>query len=92
MKSKYKLDKIIDRINKLNIEGIKVILDMIVDTDKGIMYFKIKAVNRFNEIIEQEDFTDIPREYLDKYYDKYKTIASVDIYKIINGKMIPNKL
>ena len=88
MTSKQRLENILKRIDKLDAKGIKVYLDMITDRVDTDLYFRIQAVDRLGNILEEENFTDIPKDYIDRYSDKYNIVASVRVYDKINNDLI----
>ncbi len=92
MITKKRVDQLLERLNKLNVNGIKVYLDMVTDLDNRGLYFKISAVDRKGETIEEETFIDIPRVYLEKYGSKYKTMANIRTYNKINGELVDRKM
>ena len=88
MTSKQRLENILKRIDKLDAKGIKVYLDMITDRVDTDLYFRIQAVDRLGNVLEEETFTDIPKDYIDRYSDKYNIVASVRVYDKINNDLI----
>ena len=88
MTSKQRLENFLKRIDKLDAKGIKVYLDMITDRVDTDLYFRIQAVDRLGNILEEETFTDIPKDYIDRYSDKYNIVASVRVYDKINNDLI----
>lgn len=90
--TKKQVQDLFKRLDKLDTKGIKVMLDMITDLDESNIYFTIKAVDRYNNVIEQETFSDIPREYLDRYMQKYNKTAEVQVYKKVNGELIKSTI
>lgn len=83
-----KIEDIFKRIDRLNIKGLQLVLDMITDLDKNQLYYKIKVLDKHNKIIQEDTIEGTPREYIDKYIDKYNMIPRLDFYDIINGKLI----
>ena len=55
--TKKQVQDLFKRLDKLDTKGIKVMLDMITDLDESNIYFTIKAVDRYNNVIKQETFT-----------------------------------
>lgn len=83
--TKKRLDDIFKRLDELNAKGLQLVLDMITNLDEGGITFKIKVLDRFNTIIQEENIPDVPREYLDKYIDQYKIQPKLNLYYIKNG-------
>ena len=83
--SKQRLEDIFKRIDKLNTQGIKVELQLITDLDNEGILFMIIATDRLGNILEQEEINDVPREYIERYSDKYNVNVELNTYKIING-------
>lgn len=88
IKTNKKIEDILKRLNSLDAKGLQLVLDMITDLDKGYLYYKIKLLDKNNNVIQEEDIEDRPREYIDKYTDKYNIIPRLDFYNIINGKAV----
>lgn len=87
MNIKQRLDNINKKINELNTSGLQVVLDMITNLDNNELYYKIKLLDRHNNIIQEEEIHDIPREYIEKYTKRYNITPRLDFYNIINGKL-----
>jgi hypothetical protein len=93
MQSKNKIDNIIKRLDALEVSNIKITLDFIRDLEHNSIAFRISAIDRLGAVIEQETFTDIPRPYLDKFYNKYKVSCSGGkTYDLINGELVESKI
>lgn len=90
MTSKQRVEQLFKRLDKLNIAGIKIYLDMITNKADLDLYFRIQAVDRLNHVIEEDIFRDIPRTYLDRYSKKYNITANVRSYDVIDGKLVLN--
>lgn len=88
IKTNKKIEDILKRLNSLDAKGLQLVLDMITDLDKGYLYYKIKLLDRHNNIIQEEDIEDRPREYIDKYTNKYNIIPRIDFYNIVGGKKV----
>lgn len=87
MNIKQRLDNINKKINELNTSGLQVVLDMITNLDNRELYYKIKLLDRHNNIIQEEEIHDIPREYIEKYTKRYNITPRLDLYNITNGKL-----
>ena len=83
--TKKQIEDIFKRLDNLNTKGLQLVLDMITNLDTREFYYKIKVLDRHNKIIQEEDIHDIPREYIDRYTDKYNIIPRLDFYFIKNG-------
>ena len=86
--TKKKIDDIFKRLDDLNTKGLQLVLDMITDLEStpARLYYKIKVLDRHNKVIQEEDIYDIPREYIERYTDKYNLQPRLDYYNIVNGK------
>ena len=85
-----RIKDIFKRIDTLNMQGLQLVLDMITDleSDKPCLYYKIKLLDKHNKVIIEEDIQDTPREYIDKYADKYNLQPRLDFYNVVNGKLV----
>ena len=80
-----RIEDIFKRLDKLNTNGLQLVLDMITNLDTREYFYKIKVLDRHNKILQEEEIHDIPREYIDRYIDKYNIIPRLDFYFIKNG-------
>lgn len=85
---KKRIEDIYKKLDELNTQGLQIVLDMIYDVDNSTLYHKIKLLDRHNNILQEDDIPENPREYIDKYTEKYKVKPRLDFYNIENGKMI----
>ena len=83
-----RVEDIFKRIDNLNTKGLQLVLDMITNLDTREFYYKIKVLDRHNKIIQEEDIHDIPREYIERYTDKYNLQPRLDFYNVVNGKLV----
>lgn len=85
-----KLDAILKRIDKLNVSGLQLILEMITDinNDNVELYFCIKVLDRYNRVIQEDKITNTPKEYIEKYIDKYNLTPIMKVYRKENNKLI----
>ena len=67
--TKRKIEDIFKRIDKLNTQGLQLVLDMItnLETTPATLYYKIKVLDKHNKVIIEEDIHDTPREYIERY-------------------------
>lgn len=88
--TKRKIEDIFKRIDKLNTQGLQLVLDMItnLETTPATLYYKIKVLDKHNKVIIEEDIHDTPREYIERYTDKYNLEPRLDYYNIVNGKPV----
>jgi len=88
--TKKKIDEIFKRIDTLNTKGLQLVLDMITNLEStpATLYYKIKVLDKHNKVIVEEDIHDIPREYIERYTDKYNLEPRLDFYNIVNGKAV----
>lgn len=89
-----RLEDIYKRVDKLNLEGIKPIFYIIADLDKepAEIYFKILVKDRFNNILQEQEIHDIPRDYLNQLADKYNDKIEFKGYKILNNQVIEDSI
>ena len=85
-----RINDIFKRIDNLNMQGLRLVFDMITDleSDTANIYYRIKVLDRHNNIIKEETIKDTPREYIDKYIDKYNMQPRIDRYNVVNGKLV----
>lgn len=90
MSYKKRIDDIFKKLDTINMQGLQIVLDIISDLEKDnpCLYFKIKLLDKDNNIIISEDIENVPREYIERYIDKYKIIPRIDFYNIVNNKLI----
>lgn len=88
--TKKRIDDIFKRIDNLNTKGLQLVLDMITDLENipATIYYKIKVLDRHNNVIIEEDIHDMLREYIEKYTDKYNLEPRFKLYNIVNGKPV----
>lgn len=84
---KTRVNNIFKRMDKLDLSSLKVILDFISDLDNNTLYYVIKVVDKSNKVIQSDTIYDTPREFIDRYTDKYNQIPRLDFYNIVNGKL-----
>lgn len=79
MTSIKKLEKLFKQLEGLDMLGVKVILYLITNkTSDNTLSFKIHAIDRYNNIIEEHTFIDIPSKYIDYYCNKYSVIPQIE--------------
>ena len=85
--TKKRIEDIFKRIDTLNTQGLQLVLDMITNLEStpATLYYKIKVLDKHNKVIVEEDIHDIPREYIERYTDKYNLEPRLDYYNIVNG-------
>ena len=74
-----RLDSINKRLNELNNNNNKIILEFITDfrDNKSDVYHKIKVVNIFDDVLYEVEVKDKPNKYLDNLIDKYKCNVNI---------------
>lgn len=88
---KRQLDSIDKRLKKLNLDNMKLVLDtyLNIDADNNEMYYVLKVVDRYNNIVEQTDkIYDRPAKYIEEYADKYNLTPQLDFYEIKGDKLV----
>lgn len=83
-----KLEQVNKRIDKLKDKNLQLVLDMITDLDNNNLFYKIKVLDKNNKVIQEDVIKGIPREYIDKYIEKYKINLRIDLYNIQNGNLV----
>lgn len=85
-----RINDIFKRIDSLNTKGLQLVLDMITNLEStpATLYYKIKVLDKHNKVIVEEDIHDTPREYIERYIDKYNLEPRLDYYNIVNGKPV----
>jgi len=94
---KRQLESINKRIHKLNLDNMQLVLDTIIDIDSDYsnLYYKIKVLDRYNNVVEQTDYIyDRPAKYINDFVERYNLAPKLDYYEVINGdlKYIPTIL
>ena len=85
-----RIKDIFKKIEEYNDKANQVVLDMIVDLESDIptLSYKIKVLDKNNYKIVSEDISGYPKDYIDKYIEKYKMQPRLDVYKVINGNLV----
>lgn len=85
---KRQLDSICKRINKLNLDNMQLILEEnIVIGEPTEIYFIVKVLDRYNNIVEQSDkIYDAPRVIIQEYADKYNLDPKLEFKKYETNK------
>ena len=76
---------------------MQLVLDTIIDIDSDYsnLYYKIKVLDRYNNVVEQTDYIcDSPAKYINNFVERYNLTPKLDYYKVIKGdlKYIPTIL
>ena len=82
-----RVNNIFKRMDTLDLSNLKVILDFISDLDNNRLYYVIKVVDKYNKVIQSDTIYGTPRDFINKYTEKYNQIPRLDFYNIVNGKL-----
>lgn len=89
---KRQLQKITDKLDKLDSENTKGCIIILTDNDKSDVYYLMVAYDRHNKNIYQEQIEGAPKIAVEYLKEHYTNNISVECLDVINGNLCCNCL